>query len=371
MTVRFPHTAGHTEFRARRFFGCLDGLRAASILAVIWHHAQTGIPALPGSERGFLGVDMFFVISGFLIVTLLLRERDRAGSISLGRFYARRTLRIFPAYYAILLALAVLYVFRDSPRSSLFWAELPYYLTYTSNWIPAAIFPLAWSLAAEEQFYLCWPPIERGVRRAAVPLVLLFIGLNQLVSFGIGIGAPDAWLGSRYPELAILQATFTPICLGVLLAHALHDARGFRLLHRVLAARVSAPLMALALLVVCNLPNEDIRGLHRLAIQLLMSGVVGACVIVEANGLQRVLTLGAVSRIGVVSYGMYLYHIFVIDLVHRLGVPSLLVFVSAGAGTWVVAELSFRGFESRFLAWKTRFAVTAAETDSRSSAVAS
>lgn len=91
----------HADFLRQRTFGSLDGLRAISIIGVVWHHtgADTG---LRGMTRGFLGVDLFFVISGFLIVSLLLRERRRTGAISLRAFYARRLLRIFPLYYGVL-----------------------------------------------------------------------------------------------------------------------------------------------------------------------------------------------------------------------------------------------------------------------------
>jgi peptidoglycan/LPS O-acetylase OafA/YrhL len=352
-----PVTAGaHAAFRAQRFFGSLDGLRALSVLAVIWHHSDVQLAWLPATRRGFLGVDMFFVISGFLIVTLLLRERTRSGAISLRGFYARRTLRIFPAYYGVLLALALLYLFRDSPRATQFWSELPLYLAYASNWVPVLVYPIAWSLAAEEQFYLCWPPIEKWLRRLAVPLMLVFVAANQMVNFGVGIGAPGTWLGDRYPTLAILQATFTPICLGVLLAHLLHGERGFRAVGRALAPPAAAIAFAAALVVVCNLPTENIRGLHRLAIQALMTGVVGACVVSETNGLAGLLRLAPIARIGVVSYGMYLFHVFVIGVVHAAPaeIPRLAAFACSVAGTWVVAEASYRLYETRFLAWKRR-----------------
>jgi len=87
--------ASHREYLGRKRFGSLDGLRCIAILSVIWHHSNdTSIPFL---RRGFLGVDLFFVLSGFLIVSLLLREADHKGRISLTSFYARRTLRTFPS----------------------------------------------------------------------------------------------------------------------------------------------------------------------------------------------------------------------------------------------------------------------------------
>jgi peptidoglycan/LPS O-acetylase OafA/YrhL len=95
------------QFRAQKFFGSLDGLRAASILAVIWHHCGAG-DGLGGLwMQGNKGVTLFFVISGFLIVTLLLRMKERNGAFSVARFWGRRMCRIFPVYYAVLLAYTV------------------------------------------------------------------------------------------------------------------------------------------------------------------------------------------------------------------------------------------------------------------------
>ena len=87
-----PEPPAHQGYLETRVFGSLDGLRAASILAVVWHHTPLVYPDLVLSRRGFLGVDLFFIISGFLIVTLLLRERRRSGRISLRGFYVRRFL---------------------------------------------------------------------------------------------------------------------------------------------------------------------------------------------------------------------------------------------------------------------------------------
>ena len=166
----------HEDYLSRVHFGSLDGLRCASVLAVVWHHTATGVAWFPASDRGFLGVDMFFVISGFLIVTLLLRERDRTGGISLPRFYGRRTLRIFPIYYGVLAALTFVFLFvrPDGSQAGPFFDYLPFYLTYTSNWAAdTGIMFIAWSLAAEEQFYVVWPPLEHRLRRRVLLAVLL------------------------------------------------------------------------------------------------------------------------------------------------------------------------------------------------------
>src|SRR5437870_3157565 len=102
MVVAMHDARRYGEFRQTRYFGALDGLRCLSIVAVVAFHTLRGTSS-PIVLRGNLGVDLFFLISGFLITTLLIRERSQYGAISLKKFYIRRTLRIFPLYYAVLL----------------------------------------------------------------------------------------------------------------------------------------------------------------------------------------------------------------------------------------------------------------------------
>ncbi|WP_174280143.1 acyltransferase family protein [Sphingomonas bacterium] len=123
-------------FRRRKHFDGLNGLRALAILAVIWHHCYTGRVVALG--RGFLGVDLFFVLSGFLIMTLLLRERAATGRLSLPRFWVRRALRLFPPYYlllAITAGAALLHPAGTAARG--FFTTLPTDLVYLSNWVPS------------------------------------------------------------------------------------------------------------------------------------------------------------------------------------------------------------------------------------------
>jgi len=163
----------------------LDGLRAISIALVIVSHvaALHLVPGLDKSWRidpGNLGVRTFFVISGFLITSLLLEERRTSGTISLPRFYLRRTFRIMPAFFVFLLAMGL--------AAALGWQTLSgrsllHAATYTSNYY-AADWPVghSWSLSVEEQFYLLWPGVlllallrggERGAFRAAAAMLLV------------------------------------------------------------------------------------------------------------------------------------------------------------------------------------------------------
>ncbi|MCH4249298.1 MAG: acyltransferase [Microbacteriaceae bacterium] len=148
----------------------LDGLRAFALFAVVIYHAQAAW--LPG---GNLGVDVFFVLSGYLITSILVSERERTGRIALGRFWIRRLRRLFPALFAMLVGVtAALWGFSADLRVHL-GRQLFGALTYTTNWISIAVhgsyfdqtspavFAHLWSLAVEEQFYLVWPFLLFGL----------------------------------------------------------------------------------------------------------------------------------------------------------------------------------------------------------------
>jgi peptidoglycan/LPS O-acetylase OafA/YrhL len=352
-------SSSYEEFRCRRAFGSLDGIRCFSIVAVVWHHTVAGVSWLPATKRGFLGVDMFFVLSGFLIVTLLLRERDRSGGISLMGFYARRALRIFPLYYGLIVALTAVFFFgRGSRTAEQFFRELPYYGTYTANWVELhGLLAVSWSLAAEEQFYLVWPPVERFAASAATTVLVAIVLVNQLINFRLLDGELLAVAGLRAAELPMLQATFTPICLGVFLAHVLHSERGFGVASRALSSRWGAPLALVAIVALCNAPRDDISGPLRLLVQIAMTSLLCACVIREDHWLQRTLTFAPVARIGVISYGLYLLHPIVrhaAGFVVSRTLPDLPLglFLSCLFGTALVADLSYRFYEAPFLRMK-------------------
>ena len=133
------------------------------------------------------GVSLFFVVSGFLITTLLPRERSATGNISLKSFYLRRTLRIFLVYYSILGLYVILVLERHTEPGAQFWYNLPFFATYTSNWfVPAnsdrIFFLFAWSLATEEQFYLFWPWIIRKGRVVVPVAVMALLMVLQYVA---------------------------------------------------------------------------------------------------------------------------------------------------------------------------------------------
>jgi peptidoglycan/LPS O-acetylase OafA/YrhL len=333
---------------------------------VIWHHVPASHYGGSLSHRGFLGVDMFFVLSGFLIVTLLLREHDRTDSISLKKFYARRTLRIMPIYYGIIFIILFIYIitrpYSDSARA--YYYSLPFLLTYTSNWahVGASNMGIMWSLATEEQFYLVWPAIEKFLRPwlVAVALAIVLV-VNQLVNFGVCDALIATAFGGNGP--VILDVTFTPIALGVVLAHLLHTRETFIPMYRVLGGRGTALGMAVALvLLIAAWPGADIAGLGRLCIQLTMMLLLGSLVVREDRWDRPLLLARPLEYLGVISYGAYIYHMWVMHVVRvgfeRLGYTreGVAFFVVTVLGSMVVAGMSYRFIEQPILKWKARFA---------------
>jgi len=341
----------YDRFLATRTFGSLDGLRALSIIAVLWHHTERGAGGPTLGARGFLGVDLFFVISGFLIVTLLLRERRRDGVISLRQFYVRRFLRIFPPYYLMLAFVAGVAVLKPGNNSANILRDLPYALLYVSNLFPMfSLLTITWSLSAEEQFYLVVPALEKQTGRAFPWILVTAYLILAALPFGFLPGLPVPGF--------FRETTFGPILLGVMLAHLLDQPRGFGAAWRLLGHRAS-PLVAAALLALAlSHPAQDITGGPRLLIHWAMALLVASCVIREGHLLEPLLRPWPMRRIGVVSYGIYLYHMLVWYLVDKamrqLGWSSQpLFFVANTLGSWAVAELSFRHFESKVMALRT------------------
>jgi peptidoglycan/LPS O-acetylase OafA/YrhL len=355
----------YAKFRGVRFFGSLDGLRALSIIGVIWFHSWWGtryyprLAAMPVLRQGSYGVHIFFVVSGFLITTLLLREMQRYGTISLRDFYIRRALRIWPLYYLVLAfyVLNALVFERGTVRAHSFLHYLPSFATFTYTWFisanwPGGMFNLAWTLSTEEQFYLFWPfalRILRGIRSSV--LIVGIIGLKIATDYNLTARyLPREWLPTR-----IVLSVSVAICMGVLLAQALHSPRGFKLLYRILGYKWAAPLM-LAAMLACLAPVHPPMLLAFTA----TTALVGASVVREDNGLASVLRWRPVAFIGTLSYGMYLLNSVSIHFVHfvlaRLGseYPPLIFVLATGVAV-ASAYVSYRYYESPFLALKAKY----------------
>ena len=336
----------------------LNGLRAIAVICVVWHHTHAPIRGVPITGNGFLGVDVFFVLSGFLITTLLLEERDRTGSISLAGFYVRRTLRIFPLFYAVLGILAAYFlVAKGASQRQAYFDELPTTLLYLSNWFPSTtLMAITWSLATEEQFYLVWPPLLLLLGKRALWLLVAFLIPGQIVNFGLA----DGWLrsiGLPYESLPILQITFTPIILGSLLAYILRSRFRPSIVSMLSGRRVGYVIFLLA--AVANV-GGDIRGLPRLTFHLLCTLLLAGIVLNPGSQITKILEWRPLAYVGTISYGVYLLHKIVQDVAVRLlnSVQldlSTWIFPLCMLGSVAVAGTSFRYFEVPILRLKSTF----------------
>ena len=358
----------HQQFMRVRFFESLDGLRAISILGVIWTHVwyvsgltyYNALLRVPVLRNGAFGVFVFFGISGFLITTLLLREQLKYGRISLRDFYIRRTLRIWPLYYVVLALYVVLVraLQHGTGRDHVFFHYLPGYLTFTYTWFAgwqasAAIFNFAWSLSVEEQFYLLWAGVLRFLR-GALPMIImcLMIGLRAATD----IGALELIVPKNSLVWRMAAGIAVPICVGAILAQLLHSERWFLRFRLFIGHRWAAPTILCAL-VASLAPSRDIWDWVRWPLACLL---VAACVIREDNGLAWFLRWKPVAYMGVVSYGMYMLNTLVLDCLKpvfsRLGPHHpLLQFPITVVCTVFVAGLSYRLLETPFLRLKERF----------------
>ncbi len=296
-----------------------------------------------------MGVLLFFAISGFLITTLLLREQATAGSISLSRFYIRRSLRIFPLYYLVLgIYCATVNMFGGSQfRRDEFFHNVPFFLTYTANWFvsPHATFSFAWSLSTEEQFYAIWPSIERYFRRYSIAIMIGGLAIAQAALSGEFF--EEGSLG-----WSIVRNISLPICFGVLLAHLLHSEHGYAFAYRWMGHRWSSAVAFSALLIALHF------GSARYFLASLLVLVVGTCVVREDHILSALLSWRPLAYIGSISYGMYLLHGMAYAIVRKAAIcpkASVIEFLAATLVTIVAAALSYHFFESHFLRLKSCF----------------
>lgn len=333
----------------------LDGLRGISIILVIWHHAEHFTNVALG--YGFLGVDLFFIISGFLIVTLLLREKRKSGDVSLKSFYIRRFLRIFPLYYASLFLIVIFALFLGSATIfSSISADFPKSFFYVSNWFPmVSMLSITWSLSAEEQFYCVWPWLEKYGKDMIVLLLIsllsIFIGIQVLHGqFGLFADLPHF----------LLETSFTPIFLGVGLAHILNSEKYFNLVAPVLCSPWALLSIGLVLSSLIGLSIKDISGLPRLIFHLCFTLILAIVILKEQSSLGSFLQWKPLARIGMISYGMYLLHLIAMHIVSKIiglfHIDFILSkFIFTFFLTWVFAEISYRYYETPFLNLKNRW----------------
>ena len=352
----------------------LDGIRAVAVMAVLFYHANA-----PWALGGFLGVETFFVLSGFLITSLLLAEWQSTGSLSLQNFWLRRARRLLPAVWLLLAVLPILALFLASDALPRLKEDVPAALLYITNWVyivrevpyfeafgrPPLLQHL-WSLAVEEQFYLLWPLLLvfllrtlKNKRTGVVLITTILVILSSIwmaVLFDPGNDPLRVYYGTDTRAAGFL--------VGALLAMIWSPSQPVPV-SRKRWQEVIGWTGLLALIIFYNKLNEFQPFLYRGGI--LATALSSAFVIVGASSptsfLSKLLETPLLRWIGSRSYSIYLWHWPVLMLTRPgfdLQFPELLIRGGQIALTFGLAELSYRwvetpvrryGFRQSFRGW--------------------
>ncbi|MFZ2980927.1 MAG: acyltransferase, partial [Sphingobium sp.] len=332
----------------------IDGLRAFAVVPVILNHAN-----LPYFAGGFIGVDIFFVISGYLISKIIYADVI-AGQFSIFIFYERRIRRIFPALLVVLafsftaahlLMLPDPYEnFTQSVIATLLFSNNLLLAMTSGYWqLESAFKPLlhTWSLGVEEQFYIFYPILVMLAARFSKRWLISALVFGAIVSFGLSVG-----LSGRYPDASfyLLHTRAWELLIGALVATI--DVQ-------VISKRINGPAAAvgLALILVCIVSVSE--GIEYPGYIALLPCLGAALVIVFATSetfVHRLLSQGPLVAIGVISYSAYLWHqpIFAFARISSVREPSLFLMILLSASTLAVAYLSWRYVETPFRS-KSRF----------------
>jgi peptidoglycan/LPS O-acetylase OafA/YrhL len=290
----------------RVYVPALDGLRALSIALVVGEHSA--LEPYPPFRLGYFGVDVFFVLSGYLITSLLRGEQRATGGLVLKKFYARRFLRIVPALWAWA---AVLLVTRVDPPASVLWSVL-----WISNVVLAAGAmpstggaPVSWSLSIEEQFYALWPPLGKRLKPAAwagvaaAVIVAITVWRAVLVSRGV----------TGFPLLSARPDAHLDVILWGCLAALVEETGAYARVREFVRARRNTVLLGLAAAAVGTYALAAVSDRNVGYFGFTLVAVLTAAFILwlrAAPGapLTKLLSLAPVVFVGRISYGIYLWH---------------------------------------------------------------
>jgi peptidoglycan/LPS O-acetylase OafA/YrhL len=332
----------------QRSIPSLDGLRAVAIMLVIACHVQASFPSvlpLIFIERcGSVGVDMFFVISGYLITHLLLKEVDKTGQVRLGRFYIRRAFRIFPPFYAYL---AVVAIMRCLHPVLFTWGSFASAATYLWNYNMHAdgwLLGHTWSLSLEEQFYLVWPAIVAFLpKRSGLKFALIVIALSPVVRVATYFLFPPL----RGHIDMMLPTHLDTMMVGCALALT-SNLKVYTKFLSACAKPVWVAMSGLLLVVVTPVLEEHFRGAFYLPLGITITSFACGCILLysirnASSLLGRFLNLPWLRHIGVISYSLYLWQqLFTGPQTRLFPLNIVLIVLCAELSYWLVEQPSFR-----------------------------
>jgi peptidoglycan/LPS O-acetylase OafA/YrhL len=298
------------------YFKALDGLRGIAILGVMIYHAGS-------ITGGYIGVDVFFTLSGFLITSLLIQEQRTEQKIDLLSFYKRRALRLLPALWFLVLVSGIYEKFYRACPVTMPFSERAYYaLTYYSNWVwalgttvgnPLCSFYALWSLAIEEQFYFVWPPILACFLHWRLSMRSIALILCVLLAASIGIRTYLWTTGAPIWRMAAGTDTRAdPILIGCLSAIATFSLplNFWKAMGQLLW--ICAPMALLTLIFLMARMSPSPQPVYAVTITtcigLLTALVIFGTTIYQVPFLTIVLGSSTLGYIGKISYGLYLWH---------------------------------------------------------------
>jgi peptidoglycan/LPS O-acetylase OafA/YrhL len=364
-----PPSRSPNSGSAKGHWAALDGMRAFAVIAVMLFHVQQPHFFL----GGYVGVDMFFVLSGFLITSLLISERHQFGTVWMGGFYARRALRLFPALALVIAscAMVVLILGDLSARRHDTLVGIPFATFFVGNWVLGLADSLklgllnhTWSLAIEEQFYLVWPltllVLVRRMSHDAIAAVLLGLaGAESIARLAVAL-AGYPWERTYYLTIFHSDGLLIGSALALLFTkHRDALARGW---NRPAAAGACVVLVLLAV------SGNNTYG-REAPIWITLTVLATAAVLINVvtsplRPLSRVLGSRTAVWIGKRSYGLYLWHIPIyltlISLVPASQGDRDLACAIGFVATFVAAGLSYRYVERCFSHLRGRFERTTA-----------
>lgn len=349
--MRTSRHLAHDDYLRQKNFPALDGLRALSVVLVFGAHFG-GLAWAP--RAGWLGVHAFFVLSGFLITTLLLRERDATGGISLKAFYIRRGTRLLPVYLLVFAAVFGLSWLAQGEAWTQMKAAAPYHLTLLNEWADFSPFGMTWTLGVEWKYYAVWS------------LLLMLFGATNRACFATAAGCmlllALLWTGGLASKW-LVPWHYTGVLLGSVLAIAMHERRSFRWLQRLASGTVSAVIALLLLLV--HWRSASISARLGEAQMILLYGVLVALwlpSLIAPTFMSRGLAARALVFVGRRSYALYLVQYIAWNTLLAV-FPGLIVGPLALAANFMlallIADVLYRWVEQPVMAWGHRLAASA------------
>jgi len=335
----------------------LDGLRAIAVLAVMGYHHY--LQFLPG---GNVGVDVFFVLSVFLITSLLIGEWTNTSRISLRSFYRRRALRLLPALLTLLSVTEVFALLRL--HSDFFWSiqkAIVGALLYSANWMRViditsmGPLPHTWSLSVEEQFYVFWPPILiillRHLRRRQIFIALL------LASTLVALHRMILWTGEGSWH-RIYNGTDTrldELLTGCVAAFVFSAAWGRNpILREILRYSALPSAIFLGILTIRPMSHRTMCLYGWVLIELSAAIIIFVLVANPSGRCQRILAMQPLVWVGQISYGLYLWHFPIFAKLEQMHLPDGAKTSVMFASTFAAAALSYQFIEKPFLRLKSR-----------------